>query len=157
MKINYKYKKAAMAIFMIVLISFGGIRAYEKMNVLDDETPTLNGNYSQLAAYPTSDMFKWNVVKINSENTSYIVSEYDTWTKQELNIKMYSTPSVENGNYSSALSSIKIADTLPEVKKFKWNSYYTLVNANYNSNKWDITYYDILTSYTANNVTVTVP
>lgn len=157
MKVNYKYKKAAMAIFMIVLISFGGIRAYEKINVLEDETPTLNGNYSQLAAYPTSDMFKWNVVKINSENTSYVVSQYDTWTNQESNIKIYSTPQVENGDYSSALSAIKIADKLPEVKKFKWNSYYTLVNANYNSSKWDITYYDILTSYTANNVTVTVP
>jgi inner membrane protein len=157
MKINYKYKKAAMAIFMIILISFGGIRAYEKFNVLEDETPTLNGNYSQLSVYPTSDMFSWNVVKRNSENTSYIVSEYNTWYDQESNIKLYTTPSVENGNYSSALNAIKIADALPLVKRFKWNSYYTLVDANYNSTKWDITYYDILNSYTGNNITVTVP
>lgn len=157
MKINYKYKKAAMAIFMIILISFGGIRAYEKFNVLEDETPTLNGNYSQLSVYPTSDMFSWNVVKRNSENTSYIVSEYDTWYDQESNIKLYTTPSVENGNYSSALNAIKIADALPLVKRFKWNSYYTLVDANYNSTKWDITYYDVLNSYTGNNITVTVP
>jgi inner membrane protein len=157
MKVNYKYKKAAMAIFMIILISFGGIRAYEKFNVLDVETPTLNGNYSQLSVYPTSDMFSWNVVKRNSENTNYIVSGYNTWYNKESNIRLYTTPSVENGNYSSALNAIKIADALPVVKRFKWNSYYTLVNANYNSNKWDITYYDILNSYTGNNITVTVP
>ena len=157
MKINYKYKKAAMAIFMIILISFGGIRAYEKFNVLEDETPTLNGNYSQLSVYPTSDMFSWNVVKRNSENTSFIVSEYNTLYNQDSNINLYTTPSVENGNYSSALNAIKIADALPLVKRFKWNSYYTLVDANYNSTKWDITYYDILNSYTGNNITVTVP
>jgi len=157
MKVNYKYKKAAMAIFMIILISFGGIRAYEKFNVLEDETPTLNGNYSQLSVYPTSDMFSWNVVKRNSENTSFIVSEYNTLYNQDSNINLYTTPSVENGNYSSALNAIKIADALPLVKRFKWNSYYTLVDANYNSTKWDITYYDILNSYTGNNITVTVP
>ncbi len=157
MKVDYKYKKAAMAIFMIILISFGGIRAYEKINVLEVETPTLNGNYSQLSVYPTSDMFSWNVVKRNSENTSFIVSEYNTWHDQESNINVYTTPSVENGNYSSALNAIKIVDALPVVKRFKWNSYYTLVNANYNSTKWNITYYDIVNSYTGNNITVTVP
>lgn len=157
MKVNYKYKKAAMAIFMIILISFGGIRAYEKFNVLEDETPTLNGNYSQLSVYPTSDMFTWNVVKSNSQNSSYIVSQYNTWSNRESNIKMFNTPSVENGSYSSAQNAIKIANALPVVKEFKWNSYYTIIDAKYNSTKWDITYSDILNSYTGNNITVSVP
>jgi len=157
MKVNYKYKKAAMAIFMIILISFGGLRAYEKINILDDETPTLTGNYSQLSLYPTDNIFVWNVVKSNSQNSSYIVSQYNGWSNQESNIQTYNTPSVENGNYSAGLNAIKIADTLPVVKQFKWNSYYTVVTAKYNSTKWDITYSDIINSYTANNLTVTVP
>ena len=157
MKINYKYKKAAMAIFMIILISFGGLRAYEKINILDDETPTLNGNYNQVALYPTSNIFEWNVVKSNSQNSSYIVSQYNGWSNQESNIQTYNTPSVENGNYSAGLNAIKIADNLPVVKQFKWNSYYTVVNAQYNSTKWYVTYSDIINSYTANNLTVTVP
>lgn len=157
MKVNYKYKKAAMAIFMIILISFGGLRAYEKINILDDETPTLNGNYNQLSLYPTSNIFVWNVVKSNSQNSSYIVSEYNGWSNQESNIQTFNTPSVENGNYSAGLNAIKIADTLPVVKQFKWNSYYTIVDARYNSTKWDVTYSDIVNSYTANNLTVTVP
>ena len=157
MKINYKYKKAAMAIFMIILISFGGLRAYEKINILDDETPTLNGNYNQVALYPTSNIFVWDVVKSNSQNSSYIVSQYNGWSHQESDIQTFNTPSVENGNYSAGLNAIKIADTLPVVKQFKWNSYYTIVNARYDSTKWDVTYSDIINSYTANNLTVTVP
>ena len=157
LRLNQKYKKAAMAIFMIILISFGGIRAYEKFNVLEDETPTLNSNYSQLSVYPTSSIFTWNVVKHNSKNSSFIVSKYNTWSNQESNIILYNTPTVENGSYSSAQSAINIANALPVVKEFKWNSYYTVVNANYNSTKWDITYSDIINSYTANNVTVSVP
>ena len=157
MKINYKYKKAAMAIFMIILISFGGLRAYEKINILDDETPTLNGNYNQVALYPTSNIFVWDVVKSNSQNSSYIVSQYNGWSNQESNIQTFYTPSVENGNYSAGFNAIKIADTLPVVKQFKWNSYYTIVNARYDSTKWDVTYSDIINSYTANNLTVTVP
>lgn len=157
MKINYKYKKAAMAIFMIILISFGGLRAYEKINILDDETPTLNGNYNQVALYPTSNIFVWDVVKSNSQNSSYIVSQYNGWSNQESNIQTFYTPSVENGNYSAGLNAIKIDDTLPVVKQFKWNSYYTIVNARYDSTKWDVTYSDIINSYTANNLTVTVP
>ncbi len=157
MRLNQKYKKAAMAIFMIILISFGGIRAYEKFNVLEDETPTLNGNYSQLSVYPTNDIFTWNVVKHNSENSSFIVSEYNTWSNQETNINVLNTPLVENGSYSSAQNAINIANTLPVVKEFKWNSYYTVVNAKYNSTKWDITYSDVINSYTVNNVTVSVP
>lgn len=157
MKVNYKYKKAAMAIFMIILISFGGLRAYEKINILDDETPTLTGNYSQLSLYPTDNIYMWNVVKSNSQNTSYIVSQYNGWSNQESNIQTYNTPSIENGNYSAGLNAIKIADTLPVVKQFKWNSYYTVVTAKYNSTNWDITYSDIINSYTANNLTVTVP
>ena len=157
MKVNYRYKKAAMAIFMIILILFGGLRAYEKVNILDNETPTLTGNYTQLSVYPTSNILVWNVVKSNSQNSSYIVSQYNGWSNQESNIQIFNTPSVENGNYSAGLNAIKIADTLPVVKQFKWNSYYTVVNARYNSTKWDVTYSDIINSYTANNITVTVP
>jgi inner membrane protein len=156
MKLNSRYKKAAMAIFMIILISFGGIRAYEKINVIEDVTPTLNGNYSQLSVYPTSDFFKWNVVKRNVQNTSFIVSEYNTQSNQESNIKTYATPTVENGNYSSAMNAINIANTYPVVKQFKWNSYFTVVDAKFTGSKWDIRYSDILKSYTVNNITVSV-
>jgi inner membrane protein len=145
LNINKNYKKAAMAIFIIILVLFGGVRTFEKFDVLNDETPTLNGNYSQLAVYPTSDSFTWEVVKSNAQNTSYLVSDYNTLTHQESNVRMFKSLSVQNGSYSSAQKAIKLANNLPKVIKFKWDSYhYTFVDANkIYSNEWRITYYDI--------------
>jgi inner membrane protein len=157
LRVNENYKKVAMAIFMIILVSFGGIMVYEKSNALNAEKLTLNESYSQISAYPTQDMFTWDIVKSNAQNSSYRASTYNTWQSQESNVKTYKNPLIENGSYSSAQDAIKIANTLPVVERFKWNSYYTLVDAKYNSNKWDITYYDILNSWTENNITVTVP
>jgi inner membrane protein len=157
LKVNQKYKNAAMAIFMVILVSFGCIMAYEKSNAINAETLTLNGTYNHVSTYPTQNMFTWDIVKSNAQNSSYIVSEYNTLQNQESNIRTFNTPSIENGSYKSGQNAINVADTLPVVEEFKWNSYYALVNAKYNSGKWKITYYDILNSWTGNNVTVTVP
>ena len=157
LKVNQKYKKAAMAVFMIVLVSFGCIMAYEKVNTINAQKITLNGNYSQISTYPTQDMFTWQVVESNAQNSSYRVSEYNTWLNQESNIKTYKNPLIENGSYSSALNAINTANTLPDVQKFKFNSYYALVDAKYSSGKWDITYYDILNSWTERSLTVPIP
>ena len=54
LRLDMKYKKAAMIIFMIVLVSFGGIRAYEK-NAALAENP-VSGNLVYSTAYPTADM-----------------------------------------------------------------------------------------------------
>lgn len=157
LRVNANYKKAAMAVFMIILVSFGCIMAYEKSNAFNAEKLTLNGNYSQLAVYPTQDMFTWDIVKSNAQNSSYMVSEYNTWQNKESDIRTYINPLIENGSYSSAQDAINIANNLPIVEKFKFNSYYALVDAKYNSTKWDITYYDILNSWTDRNITVAVP
>ena len=157
LKVNQKYKKAAMAVFMIVLVSFGCIMAYEKVNTINAQKITLNGNYTQISTYPTQNMFTWQVVESNAQNSSYRVSEYNTWLNQESNIKTYKNPLIENGSYSSALNAINTANTLPDVQKFKFNSYYALVDAKYSSGKWDITYYDILNSWTERSLTVSIP
>lgn len=157
LKVNETYKKVAMAIFMIILVSFGCIMAYEKSDAINAEKITLNGNYSQISAYPTQNMFEWEIVEINSQNSSYRVSEYNTLMDQESNIKTYTTPLIENGPYSSGLNAINAANSLPVVEKFKFNSYYALIDAKYSSGKWDITYYDILNSWTERSLTVSIP
>ncbi len=156
LRVNQNYKKAAMAIFMIILVSFGCIMAYEKSNAIAAEKLTLNGNYSQISAYPTRNMFVWDIVESNAQNSSYRASEYNTWQNQESDIQTYVNPFIENGSYSSAQNAINIANNLPVVEKFKFNSYYVLVDAKYNSTKWDITYYDILNSWTDKNLTVSI-
>jgi hypothetical protein len=44
---------------------------------------------------------------------------------------------IHNGSYSDAQKAIKYADSLPEVRKFKWNSYYTIINADQKSENLD--------------------
>ncbi|MGF7117509.1 metal-dependent hydrolase [Methanobacterium oryzae] len=157
LRVNESYKKIAMTVFMIILVSFGCIMAYEKSKTLEAEATALNGNYSHIATYPTQNMFVWDIVEHDAENTSYKVSEYNTLNNQKSNIKIYKTPLIEKGSYSSAQIAIKAANGRPDVQKFKFNSYYVLVDAKYNSGKWNITYYDILSSWTERSLTVSIP
>ncbi len=157
LRVNQNYKRAATAIFMIVLVSFGCIMVYEKFSAVAAEKLTLNGNYSQISAYPTQNMFTWDIVESNVQNSSYRVSEYNTWQNQESDIRTYVNPLIQNGSYSSAQNAINIANNLPIVEKFKFNSYYSLVDAKYSSEQWDITYYDILNSWTERSLTVSIP
>ncbi len=154
LKINPQYKKAALYSFVIILIAIGGIRAYEKMDVLN-QAQTFEGNYTNITAYPTSNIFQWYVVENNPKQSSYKVFEYDTLKGSVYDSKTVSPLTITNGSYISGLDAVKTADTLPEVARLKWNSYYTFLNAEHSSN-WNITYFDILPSYNNNNLTVSV-
>ncbi len=155
LKVNSNYKKIALTAFIIMLIIFGGIRAYEKMDTLQHSS-AIDGNYPNIATYPTQDMFTWSVVKSNSLNTSYNVYQYNALKNSASDFKSFNKLSVTNGTYISALNAVNQANNLPEVKKFNWTAYYTYVDAEYSSN-WKLIYFDVLnTSYGATNLTVTV-
>ena len=155
LRINSKYKKIALTIFIAILILFGGIRAYEKMDTLQ-QLSSVDGNYTYITAYPTPDMFKWSVVKSNAENSSYEVFQFNSLENSSTDFKIFQKLSVTNGTYISALNAVNQANNLPEVKKFSWTAYYTSVNAEYSSN-WNLTYFDILnSSYGHQNLTVII-
>jgi inner membrane protein len=156
LKTRPEYKKIAMAVFIIVLVSFGGMRALEKYEVLTTESSYLDENYSKITVYPTNDVFNWQVVKSNPQNTSYLVYNYKTLTNDRYNLKNYINPSIVNGSYESGLMAINIADSDPMVKRFKWNSQYSLVNATHGINGWNITYYDIVESYTEDSFSILI-
>lgn len=154
LKVNSKYKKIALTSFILMLIIFGGIRAYEKTNALE-QSDSLGGNFSYILAYPTTDMFKWSILESNSDNNTFTVFEYDTWNNAASNFGQYQKLKVSNGSYESALNAVNQANTLPEVEKLNWTAYQLCVNADYNS-KWNLTYFDIIDSYRSSNLTVTV-
>lgn len=155
LKLDMKYKKAAMAIFMIILISFGGIRAYEKSNSLAENPVSENLIYS--AAYPTMDMFTWTIVQSDAENSTYYSFKYNTLNKQKLDIKKVQRLTVTGGSIQSAKNAIYKANTLPKVQNFMWDAYYPCINANYDGNVWKLTYFDVIdTGYNNNNIIVTI-
>ncbi|MCE5213159.1 MAG: metal-dependent hydrolase [Methanobacterium sp.] len=155
LRVDMRYKKAAMAIFMIMLISFGGIRAYEK-NVALDENPVTDGLvYS--AAYPTSDMFTWTIVQSDSSNSTYYSFNYNTLNKEKNDAKMVQSLTVTGGTVQSAQEAIIKAELFTEVQSFRWNAYYPCINANFNAKEWILTYFDVMDDgYRNNNLTVTV-
>ncbi len=155
LKVDMKYKKAAMAIFMVMLISFGGIRAYEKNVALDENQ--VSGDLVYSAAYPTMDLFTWTVVQSDQSNSTYYSFNYNTWSKEKSDSKMVQNLNVSGGTVESAQEAITKAEQLTEVQEFRWNAYYPAINAVFNSEKWTLTYFDVVgDGYRSNNLTVTV-
>jgi inner membrane protein len=141
LRLQPKYKKIALAAFMIMLISFGGIRAYEKMDTIQSQT--LSDGYTQIMAYPTSDMFTWTVVESDG-GTKYRFFTYNNLRKKTSIVGEVNSLTIKNGTYSSAQKAMKYADSFSEVKKFKWNSFYTCIAAERVSSGWNITYFDFV-------------
>jgi len=155
LRLNPKYKKIALAGFLIMLISFGGIRAYEKMDALNSQT--LSDGYTQITAYPTQDMFTWTMVE-SDDGGQYRVFTYNTLKKVSSNLKEVNNLTITNGNYESGQEAIKYANTLPEVEKFRWTSPYTAINATKTGSLWNVTYTDFVgTHYGASELSVLVP
>lgn len=155
LKLDMKYKKTAMAIFMVILISFGGIRAYEK-NIALDENP-VSGNLIYSVAYPTEDMFIWTIVQSDSSNSIYYSFKYNSLNKEKSDVKWVQSLTVNGGTVQSAQEAISKADKLPEIQNFKWEAYYTCINATYNGKEWELTYFDAIDDgYLENNITVIV-
>ena len=155
LRLDMKYKKAAMIIFMIILVSFGGIRAYEK-NAALAENP-VSGNLVYSAAYPTADMFTWTVVQSDSSNSTYYSFRYNTLNKEKSDVKKVQSLNVTGGTVQSAQEAVDKADELPEIQNFRWDAYDPCINASYNGKEWKLTYFDVVDDgYRNNNIIVTV-
>jgi inner membrane protein len=156
LRIDAKYKKIAMILFIVMLISFGGIRVYEKVSTIDSMESSLSGDFTQIQAYPTEDSFVWKVVLIDQTNGKYQLYEYNNFNGKKTFQGSYSALTI-NGNYETGQAAIATADKLTTVKKFRWKSVYICVDAQYMDGKWKITYFDFLGShYKPSNLTVNV-
>lgn len=156
LRLNMKYKKIAMAIFMIILVSSGGIRAYEKTTALNENPVSDNFVYS--AAYPTMDMFTWTIVESDSTNSTYYLFKYNTLSKEKSDIKTVRSLTITGGSIQSAQKAIDTANKLPEVQNFRWDAYYTCINASYNEGVWKLTFFDVIDAgYYNNGVNVFIP
>lgn len=153
-KVDSKYKKIALTSFIAILIIFGGIRAYEKMDSLQ-QANTVDDSYTYILSYPTQDMFRWSILESKNDNTTFTVFQFNTLNNSATGRGQYNKLTVNNGTYPLALNAVNQANKLPEVEKFNWTAYQLCVNADYSSG-WNLTYFDIIRSYQPSNLTVTV-
>lgn len=154
LKINYRYKKIAMILFITVLLSLGGIRAYEKSIALN-EVATFDTEQS-LRAYPTPDLFTWYIIKNEDGRNEYELLEYNQMTGIS-SVNIVNSLLINNGSYPEALYVLKKADELPQVRQFKWNAYVVYIDIDKNSSGWIINYHDLLNTHNfRNNLTVLI-
>lgn len=118
-------------IFLIVLLSLGAIRSYEKNIALDFF------HVAGSRAYPTMYMTDWYVVR--EDNDRIEIYEYNEGTNaykatfQKINI-------VQDGENPAA--ALITAGELPQVKMFKWRAYTVAINAKFQDGSWVLQYYD---------------
>lgn len=154
LKIDLKYKKIVMILFLVMLISFGGIRAYEKNDALIAMESNLNGNFTEMTAYPTSDIFTWKIVIFDSKNQAYELYTYYNLNRSKNLQGTYKKINITS-DYSAGKVAIAKADELDVVKSFKWESFYSCVIAQKQNERWKITYFDFLGNhFRPNNITV---
>jgi inner membrane protein len=154
LKLDLKYKKIALSCFIIILVTFGAIRSIEKFEITEDMSNNLKGNYTQLSIYPTSNLFFWNLVKTDNRNKKYFTYEFNFLENRKSNIKTFDFVYVKKEFYKSAESAINQTNNLPIVEKFRWNSFYTCIEATYYSDIWKINYFDFLGNREPNNLTI---
>jgi hypothetical protein len=103
------------------------------------------------------DLFTWTLVQSDRSNQTYYSFEYNTRTKEKKDPKMVQSLTVSGGTVQSAQEAINKAEKLTEVQKFRWNVYYTCINASFNGEEWTLTYFDVIDGgYRSENLTVTV-
>jgi inner membrane protein len=108
LRLQAKYQKIAMIIFMVVLISMGRIRAYEKMDTIKSQT--LTDGYSTITAYPTSDIFTWKVVESDG-GSEYRYYNYNNLRKENsTEVKEVQKLTIQNGSYQEAQKAIEYAN-----------------------------------------------
>lgn len=155
--IDEKYKKIAMILFVVMLVSVGGIRIYEKVNTMNAMESSLSGDFTQIQTYPTEDIFIWAVVLVDPAHGQYQLYEYNSLNGEKSFQGQYNAIKIRNGSYQSGLTAIAHADKLSEVQEFRWESFYTCVDAQYVGDKWKITYFDFLgRGHTPRDLTVYV-
>ena len=100
-------------------------------------------------------MIWWNLdIK---KNYSYYSFKYNTLSKQKFDVKTVQNLTVTGNSVQSAYEAINKANNLPEIQNFKWDAYYTCINATYDGKSWRLTYFDIIdTGYQKNYINVVI-
>jgi inner membrane protein len=63
------------------------------------QSQTLSDGYTQIIAYPTSDMFTWTVVE-SDKGTKYRFFTYNNLQKKTSNVGEVNSLNIKNGTYS---------------------------------------------------------
>jgi len=129
-----KMDKKVSAVFLIFLLVVSGIRLQGK--------EMADGFYDDGSRiYPDSNLFQWTILKNDSINNRFLISRFNLFAgllPDNTSYPHQNVPPYMDG-FDSAL---KRAESLPQVKLFRWRSSAVAINASEKDGQWIIEYYD---------------
>ncbi len=129
-----KIDKKVSAAFLIILLLVSGIRleGKEAANGFHDES---------FEVYPDSNLFQWTILKNDSDNNRFLISKFNLFAGLLPDNRSYPQQNIipHKKGFESALDS---AESLPQVKLFRWKSRAVAINASKSEGHWIIEYYD---------------
>lgn len=129
-----KIDKKVSAAFLIFLVIVSGIRLEGKdmANGFHDDGSTI---------YPDSNLFQWTILKNDSDNNRFLISRFNLFDGMLPDNTSYlhqNAPPHQDGLDRA----LEMAETLPQVKLFRWRSSVVAINASEKEGQWIIDYYD---------------
>ena len=136
-----KIDKKVSAAFLIFLLVISGIRLEGK--------DMANGFHDDgFKIYPDSNLFQWIMLKNDSNNNSFLISKFNIFTGllPDNASYLHQNAPLHKDGLDEALNR---AESLPQVKLFRWRSSAVAINASEKEGNWIIEYYDpvIVTQY----------
>ncbi len=115
-----------LAAFLLLILAIGGFRSLEKYSAASTTT-------FPAGIYPTSNPSVWWILEDDDFNNSIYARRYDTWHKTQDFSLSYPKLEVSAGNISDFEKALPLANALPQVERFYWDSAKISITAVYDS------------------------
>lgn len=129
-----KIDKKVFAAFLIFLVIVSGIRLEGK--------EMANGFYDDSSKiYPDSNLFQWTILKNDSDNDRFQIFKFNLFDGllPDNSSYLHQNATPHQDGLDKALEK---AESLPQVKLFRWRSSAVAINASEKDGGWVIDYYD---------------
>jgi len=129
-----KIDKRMSAVFIIFLLVVSGIRLQGK-----EMADGLYDDGSKI--YPDSNLFQWTILKNDSDNNRFLISRFNLFAGPLPDNTYYLHQSIPL--HKDGFDSVLVrAESLPQVKLFRWRSSAVAINASEKEGQWIIEYFD---------------
>ena len=128
-----KFNKNLFIIFMAFLLIVSGIRLEGK----EMARSFLNDKSAEV--YPDSNLFQWAILENDSDR--FHVYEFNSLYGEMPHNSSFLHLNISSGSMASERA-LELADSLPQVKLFRWRAYAVAINASEVNGSWLLEYYD---------------
>jgi inner membrane protein len=128
-----KFNRKLFIIFVAFLLVVSGIRLEGK----EMARSFLNDKSAEV--YPDSNLFQWAILENDSDR--FHVYEFNSLYEEMQHSSTFLRLNISSGSMGSERA-LELAESLPQVKLFRWRAYAVAINASELNGSWLLEYYD---------------